>query len=147
MAFRDSQQRLTDALEVDLRGILVVRPRRIFWWSANRAYGEILLSRLPGMPSRGTPFETIVRNAAEQGMVDGAKGRAAEWIADRVARHRSPGEPHVQRRAGGRWIQINERKTAEGGTGRRLYGHHRNQERRGRDLVRPTARAQSWPTL
>ena len=50
-------------------------------------------------------------------MVDGAKGRAAEWIADRVA---SPtgrrASPHVQRRAGGRWIQINERKTAEGGT-------------------------------
>jgi adenylate cyclase len=114
MAFRDSQQRLTDALEsisegfslYDSQDLLVV---------CNRAYGEILYPG-SGMPSRGTPFETIVRNAAEQGMVDGAKGRAAEWIADRVARHRSPGEPHVQRRADGRWIQINERKTAEGGT-------------------------------
>ena len=56
MAFRDSQQRLTDArLEVDLRGILVVRPRRIFWWSATAHMGEILYPG-SGMPSRGTPF-------------------------------------------------------------------------------------------
>ncbi len=33
-----------------------------------------------------------------------------------VGKHRQPGEPHVQRRADGRWVQINERKTAEGGT-------------------------------
>ena len=48
--------------------------------------------------------------------MEGAKGRAAESIAERLARHRSPGEAHVQRRADGRWIQISERKTAEGGT-------------------------------
>jgi class 3 adenylate cyclase len=33
-----------------------------------------------------------------------------------LSRHRQPGEPHVQRRADGRWIQVNERQTTEGGT-------------------------------
>ena len=58
----------------------------------------------------------LIRNAAEQGLVEDAKGRVDEWVAERLAKHRQPGEPHVQRRADGRWVQINERKTAEGGT-------------------------------
>jgi hypothetical protein len=58
----------------------------------------------------------VIRNAAEQGLIEEAKGRIDEWVAERLAKHRQPGEPHVQRRADGRWVQINERKTAEGGT-------------------------------
>jgi class 3 adenylate cyclase len=58
----------------------------------------------------------LIRNAANQGLIEEAKGRGDEWIAERLARHRQPGEPHVQRRADGRWVHINERKTAEGGT-------------------------------
>jgi class 3 adenylate cyclase/PAS domain-containing protein len=37
------------------------------------------------------------------------------WIAARVARHRNPGPPETQHRADGRWIQISERRTEEGG--------------------------------
>jgi class 3 adenylate cyclase len=58
----------------------------------------------------------LIRNAAEQGLVEDAKGRVDEWIAERLARHGQAGEPHVQQRADGRWVQINERKTTEGGT-------------------------------
>ena len=58
----------------------------------------------------------VIRNAAEQGLVEDAKGRVDEWIGERLAKHRQPGKPHVQRRADGRWIHIIERKTAEGGT-------------------------------
>ena len=73
---------------------------------------------IPGMgtPAPGTPYETLIRNAAQQGLVEDAKGRVEEWVAERLAKHRQPGEPHVQRRADGRWVQINERKTTEGGT-------------------------------
>jgi hypothetical protein len=81
----------------------------------NSAYGELLYPGL-GTPSPGTPYERLIRNAAEQGLVEDAKGRVEEWIAERLARRGQPGEPHVQQRAGGRWIQINERKTTEGGT-------------------------------
>jgi len=81
----------------------------------NSAYGELLYPGL-GAPRPGTPYETLVRNAAEQGLVEEAKGRVGEWVAERLAKHRQPGEPHVQRRSDGHWLQINERKTAEGGT-------------------------------
>ena len=114
IASRRSQQRLTDALESIPEGFSLYNAQDQLV-VCNSAYGEILYPG-SGMPPPGTPFETIIRNAAEQGLVEGAKGRAAEWIAERLARHRSPGEAHVQRRADGRWIQISERKTAEGGT-------------------------------
>ena len=110
---RRSEQRLTDAIEAisggfslyDAEDLLVV---------CNSAYGELLF---PGMsvPPLGTPFEMIIRNAAEQGVVEEASGRFEEWVGERLAKHRQPGEPHVQRGAEGRWLQINERKTAEGG--------------------------------
>src|SRR5262249_27222296 len=69
-----------------------------------------------GTPPPGTPYEMLIRNAAEQGLVEDAKGSVDEWVAERLARHRQPGLPHVQQRADGRWVQINERKTTEGGT-------------------------------
>jgi len=69
-----------------------------------------------GTPAVGTSYEALIRNAAQQGLVEDAKGRVDEWVAERLARHRQPGDPHVQRRADGRWVQINERKTTEGGT-------------------------------
>jgi adenylate cyclase len=69
-----------------------------------------------GTPTPGTPFETLIRNTAERGLVDEAHGRVEEWIAERLAKHRQPGEPHIQHRSDGHWLQINERKTAEGGT-------------------------------
>src|SRR5262245_39919194 len=69
-----------------------------------------------GTPASGTPFETLIRNTAERGLVKEAEGRVEEWIGERLAKHREPGESHVQRRSDGRWLQINERKTAEGGT-------------------------------
>ena len=62
------------------------------------------------------PIEELIRNAARQGLVEDAKGRVDEWVAERLATHQQPGEPLVQRRADGRWVQINERKTTEGGT-------------------------------
>ena len=80
----------------------------------NSAYGKLLFPGL-GAPPLGTPFEMIVRNAAEQGVVEEASGRFEEWVSERLAKHRQPGEPHVQRGAEGRWLLINERKTAEGG--------------------------------
>ena len=113
-AFRRSEQRLTDAIESISEGFSLydAEDRLIV---CNSTYGELLYPGL-GTPTPGTPYETLIRNAAEQGLVEDAKGRVEEWVAERLAKHRQPGEPHVQRRADGRWVQINERKTAEGGT-------------------------------
>ena len=114
IAFRRSEQRLTDAIESISEGFSLydAEDRLIV---CNSAYGELLYPGL-GTPTPGTPYETLIRNAAEQGLVEDAKGRVDEWVAERLAKRRQPGEPHVQRRADGRWVQINERKTTEGGT-------------------------------
>jgi PAS domain S-box-containing protein len=113
-ASRRSEQRLTDAIESISEGFslydaddqLVI---------CNSAYGELLYPGL-GTPAPGTPFEALARNSVALGLVEEAKGKTEEWIAARLAKHRQPGEPHVQHRSDGRWIHINERKTTEGGT-------------------------------
>ena len=69
-----------------------------------------------GTPAPGTPYAELIRNAAQLGLVEDAKGRVEEWVAERLAQHREPVGIHVQRRSDGRWVQINERKTTEGGT-------------------------------
>jgi adenylate cyclase len=113
IALRRTEQRLTDAIESISEGFsLYDADDRLI--VCNRAYGELLYPGL-GTPVPGTPYETLIRNAAERGLVEDAKGRAEAWIAERLERHKEPGEPHVQRRSDGRWLQINERKTAEGG--------------------------------
>jgi PAS domain S-box-containing protein len=114
IAFRRSEQRLTDAIESISEGFSLydAEDRLII---CNSAYGELLYPGL-GTPTPGTPYKALIRNAAEQGLVEDAKGRVDEWIAERLAKRGHPGEPHVQRRAGGRWVQINERRTTEGGT-------------------------------
>jgi PAS domain S-box-containing protein len=112
-ALRRSEQRLTDAIESISEGFsLYDADDRLI--VCNSAYGELLYPGL-GTPAPGTPYEKLIRNAAEQGLVEEAKGRVDEWIAARLAKHRQPKEPHVQQRADGRWVQINERKTTEGG--------------------------------
>lgn len=63
----------------------------------------------------GVSFEQILHTAAERGIVADAAGRRETWLAERMARHRNPGRPFQQRQADGRWIQIDERPTAEGG--------------------------------
>ena len=71
IALRRSEQRLTDAIEsisegfslYDAEGRLVV---------CNSAYGDLLFPGL-GVARPGTPYETLVRYAAEKGLVEDAK--------------------------------------------------------------------------
>ena len=111
IAFRRSEQRLSDAIESIPEGFSLydAEDRLIV---CNSAYGELLYHG-QGLPTSGMPYEALIRNAVR--FIEDARGREEEWIKDRLARHRQPGEPHLQRRADGRWIQINERRTAEGG--------------------------------
>jgi adenylate cyclase len=63
----------------------------------------------------GTSFESVVSNAVERGLIPEAKSDPQRWLAERLARHRNPGNPHTQHRADGRWVRVSERKTANGG--------------------------------
>jgi PAS domain S-box-containing protein len=114
IALRRTEQRLTDAIESISEGFSLydAEDRLVV---CNRAYGELLYPG-SGTPEPGTPFETLIRRAAEEGLIEEAKGRVDAWVAERLARHRNPGEPHVQRRGDGVWVHINEHKDSEGGT-------------------------------
>ena len=81
----------------------------------NSRYQELLRPEIGATIEPGTRFESIVRHAAAQGLIADAEGGVDAWIAERLARHRNPGEPHLQHRRDGRWILISERKTEDGG--------------------------------
>jgi class 3 adenylate cyclase/HAMP domain-containing protein len=111
----EARRRLTDAIETISEGFSLydAQDRLVV---SNSTYRNLLYPGIEDTVTPGTPFETIIRTAAERGLLSGAEGRVDEWVAERLERHRNPGEPHVQRRSDGRWILISERKTDDGGT-------------------------------
>ena len=64
----------------------------------------------------GARFEDLLRAGVAQGIFHETLGANEDWIERRLERHRNPGPPFEQRRADGRWLQISERKTPDGGT-------------------------------
>ncbi len=82
----------------------------------NTRYQELLRPEVGGIIAPGTPFESILRDAVDEGLIADAEGRGDAWVAERLASHRNPGKSHVQHRKDGRWILINERMTEDGGT-------------------------------
>ena len=82
----------------------------------NRRYRDMHGTGSIDVVNEGVSFETILRNAVASGEIRDAEGRVEAWVAERLARHRDPKGTHVHRRSDGRWIQVNERKTDDGGT-------------------------------
>jgi signal transduction histidine kinase len=63
----------------------------------------------------GARFEEIVRTAAQRGSYAQTDLEAEEWVARRLERHRSPRGAFEQPLGDGRWLQISEFRTHEGG--------------------------------
>ena len=63
----------------------------------------------------GIPYETIVRKAAETGIVPLSPDKRDAFIAERLERHRNPKGAFEQQRSHGMWLKISERRTADGG--------------------------------
>jgi adenylate cyclase len=103
LAFKRSEQRLTDAIESISEGFSLfdAEDRLII---CNKAYGELLYPGL-GMPMPGITYEELIRAALKRGLIQDARGCEEPWLAERLERHRNPGEPHIQRRSDGRWVQ------------------------------------------
>jgi PAS domain S-box-containing protein len=111
---RQMQARLTDAIESISQGFALFDPEdRLV--VCNSRYQEILYPDLRERAAPGMTFEEIIRRAAEGGRVEDAAGRTDAWVAERLAQHRDPGAPILQRRTDGRWIQVTERRTHDGG--------------------------------
>jgi signal transduction histidine kinase/HPt (histidine-containing phosphotransfer) domain-containing protein/ActR/RegA family two-component response regulator len=62
----------------------------------------------------GNTFEHIIRVGAERGQYRAAEGRVDEWVAERMAQHRSGDTTLEQKLDDGRWLRIVERKTPAG---------------------------------
>ena len=113
-ALHRSEQRLTDAIETISEGFSLydAEDRLVL---GNQKYAE-LFDVGEGPPAPGSIYEDIIRKSVAHGLVADAKGREEGWIRQRLQEHRNPGEPVLQRRADGRWLQISERRTETGGT-------------------------------
>ena len=109
----EARTRLIDAIETISEGFSLydAEDKLIL---CNSRYRELFASHADLMVP-GTSFETILRTAVERGLIKDAEGRRDAWIEERIARHHAVHETHVQRRSDGRWIQVSERKTTNGG--------------------------------
>jgi PAS domain S-box-containing protein len=114
-ARRLSEQRLAEAIESISEGFVFydAEDRLVL---CNSRYRALLYAGHQTDLTPGATFESIIRRSAERGSIKDAEGRVEAWIAERLAWHRSPGEPQVQRRGDGRWIMVSERRTEDGGT-------------------------------
>jgi PAS domain S-box-containing protein len=112
-ALAASEQRLTDAIESISEGFSLydAEDRLVL---GNYKYKE-LFDFGDGPPRIGTSFETIMRDAVEHGVIEGAQLKPEDWIKERLAKHRNPGEPLLEHRVDGRWIQVSERRTEHAG--------------------------------
>jgi signal transduction histidine kinase/DNA-binding response OmpR family regulator len=113
-AATEARSRLTDALESISEGFFLydADDRMVL---CNTRYRE-LYPAMADVYRPGLPFEEMVRTVAARGVVADAVERPEEWIAQRLAQHRNPGGPMLHPQSDGRWIQVSERKTHDGGT-------------------------------
>ncbi|MGK9235185.1 response regulator [Inquilinus limosus] len=63
----------------------------------------------------GVRYEEVIRAAGQAGLIPDAGEHLDSWLSARLDRHHHPGGAYEQRRAGGRWLKISERITADGG--------------------------------
>lgn len=109
-----AHQQLVDAFEVVPEGIALfdADDRYVMW---NRRYAE-LYDQSGDAIAAGVRFEDALRAGLARGQYPEARGREDEWLAERLAQHRLAASTHEQQLSGDRWLRIEERRTASGGS-------------------------------
>jgi PAS domain S-box-containing protein len=105
---------LRDAVNCTAAGFVIYDAEDRFYL-CNQAYRDFYPSSATAMIP-GARFEDILRAGLAGGQHPEAAGREAEWLADRVAKHRQLREEHEQRLQDGRWVLVSERRMPTGGT-------------------------------
>ncbi|PKB14484.1 signal transduction histidine kinase [Novosphingobium kunmingense] len=82
----------------------------------NRAYSGFWPVLDTESSAQRPTFTEIATRIAESGQTVGSLISPERWLADRLALHRNAANAHVQALSDGRWVQINELRTSEGGT-------------------------------
>ena len=109
-----AQQRLIDAIESSSEGFALFdsEDRLVL---CNGHFRDFY----PGLDDviePGAPFATIASAAAHRCVLQDGSASTEQWLEKRIALHRAPAGPILQRQTDGHWIQINERKTRDRGT-------------------------------
>jgi signal transduction histidine kinase/DNA-binding response OmpR family regulator/carbon monoxide dehydrogenase subunit G len=109
-----AQARLADAIETISEGFILfdVQDRFVV---CNSKFRE-MHSEVADLLVPGARFADILAGGAQRGVFPDATGRIEDWAAERMARHRHPRDPYEQRLSNGRWLQISERRSGDGGT-------------------------------
>lgn len=111
-AARD-QARLADAIEVIPAGfILFDAEHRLV--TCNSKYRD-LYDRTADLLTPGVSAADLVRIGVERGQYEIGGAAPGAWAEARLLRHYGEMGRHEQRLGDGRWIQVEERRTAEGG--------------------------------
>jgi diguanylate cyclase (GGDEF)-like protein/PAS domain S-box-containing protein len=114
LAARSAHARLIDALDVVPEGIAILDAddRYVLWnqrYAEGYAESQVVLAQ-------GVSFETVLRDGLSRGLYPEAKGCEEDWLRERFARHAQPQSAHEQQLSGDRWVRIEERRTADGGS-------------------------------
>ena len=106
--------RLLDALDVVPEGFVLfdAEDRYVLW---NKRYEEIYPENR-NLIAVGKRFEDVLRAGPAWRSMPEVQGREEEWIAERLARHNQPHNTEVQCLPGDRWVRVEERRTADGGS-------------------------------
>ncbi|HKR88125.1 MAG TPA: ATP-binding protein [Phenylobacterium sp.] len=109
-----AESRLEAVLEAIPEGLVLLdeEGRYILW---NQAYAEIYHGSAD-LFEVGRRLVDVLRVGVERGDYPDARGREAEWLAERERQLLTTGARHEQRLADGRWLLVEDRRTAAGGT-------------------------------
>ena len=108
-----AQQRLVDAVEALSQGfVLFDRDDRVVMCNS-RFLGFFGLDE--AIVDEHWSFLDLCRYKLRTGSYPDALGRETEWLAERLDKHRGAGEPFALQLADGKWLQISERRTSDGG--------------------------------
>ena len=109
-----AEARLGAVLEAIPEGVVLLdgEGRYILW---NQTYAEIY-HRSADLFEVGRKLVDVLKVGIERGDYPDAEGREEAWLAERAQQLLATGARHEQHLADGRWLLIEDRRTADGGT-------------------------------
>jgi PAS domain S-box-containing protein len=109
-----AHQQLVEAFDIVPGGLVILdaKGRYVRW---NRKFADLYNAALDKIQV-GASFAESIRTGVERGHYLDAAGREEVWLAERLKQHdrfQSSAEQHI---SGDRWVRVEERRTADGGS-------------------------------
>jgi len=110
---RAARARLLDAFAVVPQALALfdAQDRHVLW---NDRYAESYGAAARELAC-GVTFEHMLRAGIAESLYPEAEGNENQWLQDQLAGHARPSNSYEQELRGDRWIQVEERRTFEGG--------------------------------